>query len=514
MKQMKENFPRQASFSFRSEHFRLGLLGVCVLCLMTSAVWAGSGKFYRTEETRTFKFIQRGDAAGTVKALEKTPDWTSEAPEYFQTAVSSCQLEVLKLLVEKSGVDLKEKKGQFAEFDVDLLQTAASIEIDSDSDSRETDEQEVLEIVKWLVEQGCDLKRPRKDSDETSLIHTAIRSGNRLLTALLLENGISVEELEFDSTPLMTALEESGNGEEEDFQIAEILLKAGAKTVREKAEGDCLPFSLLHSAVGEGNLEKVEFLVKHGAPLECIYDGGTPLHAAVAGKAEEIVHFLVEKGANLEARTDFGWTPLLLAVLDDVEMARYLAESGADLQAVTDNDRDALFLAAENGNEALVDFFLEQKLDPRRVNLSGQGVLTAAACGGNFAIFKKFADMGLDLNTRDVWGQTLLFPAAAGGNAQIVEFLLAKGLKINEQRNDGLTAMDFVRRGENAAALVQIFRKAGGKETSNRAEMGWGAKEAEIFLNSFVPQGMGGMGGMGGGSPRNSFVPQGMGGFM
>ena len=474
------------------------LLFSAAVLFIPDVVHAGIGKYYRSEETRTYRLIERGDMEGVEKALENTPEWREDPFGYFQKAIDSCRLDILKMLVEKSGQDLK-KTDQSMDDGSDFLMDAVVLQIDPNSNSRDADEEDVLEIVKFLISQGYEVKRTfNENRRERPLLHLAIEAENRLLVTYLLENGVDVEEQDEEATPLMAALDRVDAMKKDPFDISRILLKAGARLVYEASDAPQNSFSLLHNAVEEGNLDKVRFLIEQGAPLEFVYGGGTPLHAAVSGKAKEIVHFLVEQGADLEARTDFGWTPLLLATLDDVEMVQYFVDHGADIHAVTDNDRDALFLAAENGNEKLVDFFLAKKLDPRRVNLSGQGILTAAACGGNFAIFRKFADMGLDLNTRDSWGQTLLFPAAAGQNAEIVKYLLEHGVDVNSRRNDGTTAMELARNGKNASILIPIFRKAGGKETSNRAEALWfdgGAFGRAALQNSFVPMGMGGLGG-------------------
>ena len=272
-------------------------------------------------------------------------------------------------------------------------------------------------------------------------------------------------------------------------------------------------WSLIHEAIGQGKLEWVKLLVKYGASLETVYDGGQPLHAAILAKEEEIAHYLIEQGAPLEGRTDYGWTPFLLAILDDLEMVKYLADRGADLNAVTYDDRDALYLAAAVGKPEIVNFLIEKKLDPKRVNFNGQSVLFAAAIGGNEKVFNTILKFDSNLKQIDSFGHTLLFAAVWSRNedikqrTHIIERLLDAGVPVNAKAGAGYTATNLARN-INDREILDLLHSHGGKEASLRLmkagigeidPMDYEVDEMEDMdqMNLFMGTGMGGMG-MGG----------------
>ncbi len=445
--------------------------------LLITPVFAGVGSFYRASDSRLFRYIRQGNLEAVQRFVEANPDiLDTDGREALEAALEAGQLKIFKYF-EEEGVELKSDDSDSES----LLWLACSIEITSEGKARKIDEEAVLEIVKYLVSKDFSLK---ESHDSQTLLDCSVQAGNLSLTQYLIDQKLDVNA-HFEDSPIIGDLLDS---DPETLEVAELLLKSGAKTVQMSKDSEFCEWSLIHEAIRQGKIEWVKLLVKYGASLETVYDGGQPLHAAVAAKEEEIVHFLVEQGAPLEARTDFGWTPLLLAVMDDVEMVKYFVDHGADLNVVTDNDRDALFLAAESGNLAIVDFLLEKKLDPKRVNFSGQSILFAAAMSGKEEVFDKIVKFDSDLKQMDSFGHTLLFAAVWGENVSLVERLLKAGVPVNAKASWGGTVMNFAHSGNNSIKL--ILRSYGGKEADLRLEQK--GREATRFEDT--PGGMGGMG--------------------
>jgi len=74
-------------------------------------------------------------------------------------------------------------------------------------------------------------------------------------------------------------------------------------------------FTELHAAAWNGEIARVERLVKEGVSVNVAsLSGTTPLHSASMQGQVESIRTLLSLGAALEARDDMGRTPLFVAV--------------------------------------------------------------------------------------------------------------------------------------------------------------------------------------------------------
>ncbi|KAK4245722.1 hypothetical protein C7999DRAFT_42801 [Corynascus novoguineensis] len=70
-------------------------------------------------------------------------------------------------------------------------------------------------------------------------------------------------------------------------------------------------YSPVHSAIRQGHLEVVKFLIEQGADIKAVTkDGRTPVHYATANGHLEVVKSLAEQGADFKAVTNNGWIPI------------------------------------------------------------------------------------------------------------------------------------------------------------------------------------------------------------
>ena len=92
-------------------------------------------------------------------------------------------------------------------------------------------------------------------------------------------------------------------------------------------------------------------LIEHGADVNLINNGLTPLHlAALDGHPRingKVASMLIKRGADVAAKTTDGSTPLHLASQEgQLEAARILIESGADVRAQDNNGSTPLHLVS------------------------------------------------------------------------------------------------------------------------------------------------------------------------
>ncbi len=102
-----------------------------------------------------------------------------------------------------------------------------------------------------------------------------------------------------------------------------------------------------------------ETLLDAGAEVNAVADNPTrvqPLHSAVAGRGYEVARLLVERGADVNARQQDGFTPLMGAAQngDDAEV-EWLLSQGADPSAINEEGKTAATYADEAGHGDLAE---------------------------------------------------------------------------------------------------------------------------------------------------------------
>jgi len=182
-----------------------------------------------------------------------------------------------------------------------------------------------LALVEHLIENGVDVNVVN-DYGETALIE-AVSWGHKTIIEILLMNGADVnhrENLDFEQfiwgcSAILHA---------DDEEAIDILLKYGANI------DDIGPIEgngLLHKAVEQSNLDRINFLLSRNASIDLeMQNGMTPLMIAVKIGNLEIVRLLVGNGADVNHRDKIGLSVLQLAkVLEKKEIEKYLFENGA-----------------------------------------------------------------------------------------------------------------------------------------------------------------------------------------
>ncbi|MHC9543365.1 MAG: ankyrin repeat domain-containing protein [Vulcanimicrobiota bacterium] len=161
----------------------------------------------------------------------------------------------------------------------------------------------------------------------TKLIRYLVRKPEELKK--LLETGFNPDtRLAGGMTPLITAL---SIGEAESVGI---LLESGADPALQVEEEGRF-FGPLHEAVSQDRADCLEMLLNAGAPIDMKGSHGmTALHSAVINGHLHVVQFLLDRGADINAEYEedptMKATPLLIALLSGkTECAALLQKHGA-----------------------------------------------------------------------------------------------------------------------------------------------------------------------------------------
>ena len=257
----------------------------------------------------------------------------------------------------------------------------------------------------------------------------------------------------------------------------------------------------IHRAVSEGDLEKVESLLKENPLLVNKEDanGRTPIFTAIMQRNQEMVKFLIDNGAlvrlgdrNLRAPIHFAGfnndtnmialllengavidtraigaaTPLIHSSLfNSYKMSRFLIENGADINIQCNSLTTPLYFASLNNNLEYLDYLLDAGADVDTPDFLNRTPLYVAVRDGYEEIVKTLIDNGADFHIRDTHlNRSLLHLASIQGHSKIAELLIHDGLDINGKDERGYTPLDYANRyGHDSTA--EFLEKNGGKSS-------------------------------------------------
>ena len=239
----------------------------------------------------------------------------------------------------------------------------------------------------------------------TALLFAA-RSGDVESARLLLAAGADANDKSPDGISAVILAAHSGSRE-----VGILLLEKGADPNASE-----IGYSALHAAVLRNDLNLVKALLAHGADPNSKLVRGTPIRRS-------------NTDYNLP-KTLVGATPYLLAAkFAESEIMEALASGGADVKMTMSDGATALMLAAGLGSPrsrrvnrvvesdaAVVDSVavaLRLGADVNAVNAAGDTALHVAAEGGNDVVVEVLAEHGANLNSKNNRGQTPLTVAMA-----------------------------------------------------------------------------------------------------
>lgn len=217
-----------------------------------------------------------------------------------------------------------------------------------------------VELVELLLDSGGTVAEATLEGTGCSLASVALRGGDPLKVALVLDRGadVSYKDKHGYDALLDAVYGRFANRDANLLEVLKILVSHGVALngVSSYSESALRVLSRL------GRFDAVELLLDAGADESLL--AWTPLHRAVALGSLEDVKALAESGADLEAVDWWERTPWLVAVkCGDLEKARYLVDRGADFTVTGRNGSSPLNFAIESSQIPMLEWLIELGID-------------------------------------------------------------------------------------------------------------------------------------------------------
>ncbi|EXA53699.1 hypothetical protein FOVG_01432 [Fusarium oxysporum f. sp. pisi HDV247] len=151
---------------------------------------------------------------------------------------------------------------------------------------------------------------------------------------------------------------------------------------------------------------------------DCPSEGTSLVHVmsryGVAGALWAILRRADQVGINIDAEDSQGRTPLWMAAENgDEAVVRLLLERGAHTEAADEWGWTPLYRAAENGHEAVVRLLLERGACTKVLDKDGRTPLAQVAANEHEAVVRLLLEQGAHTEAADMWeGRTPLWMAA------------------------------------------------------------------------------------------------------
>jgi quinoprotein dehydrogenase-associated probable ABC transporter substrate-binding protein len=222
------------------------------------------------------------------------------------------------------------------------------------------------------------------------------------------------------------------------------------------------PDDELHNAIVADDMDRVRYLVGHGAHVNAVDGEGYPalVNAARFGFTT-VATYLVEHKADPNQPDRSGWTPLMYAAWGDrADLAIVLLAHGAKLDTLEHDGLTALAIALQNAKPKAARVLLDAGADVNApVAKGGYTPLMLASISGSQELATSLIQRGAKVNAANPGGVTALMIAVAGNRAGMVGLLLKSGADINARSEDGRTALSIAE-GNNSDAIIKILQEA------------------------------------------------------
>jgi ankyrin repeat protein len=264
-------------------------------------------------------------------------------------------------------------------------------------------------MVSLFVGAGADVNAA--DTEGSTVIIEAVRSGSTEITAFLLDKGALPEVQEMHGQNAFHEAVLQGN-----LEMVTLIRQAGANPLTRDTRGRT-PLSL---AFSRGDPFILGVLGDDRRLVDT--EGNTPLHVGVAeGVGADTLGLLIGLGYPVNRRNRFGETALTTAIKARNDAAvTLLLEQGSDPYLLDNAGESAVTAALKQRSASLTNLV---RLAGSRTDIRGDGLLHYAAQVADRDTIQRLLALGLDKTQRNTAGETPYDVALRWQKAEVARLL-------------------------------------------------------------------------------------------
>jgi len=292
-------------------------------------------------------------------------------------------------------------------------------------------EQNNIDIVKILVESGCDIHR--KNNNGYSAVDIACMNGHFQIFIYLVEAGANLERHDQYNKSLLMMACEFGTLEMVDYLLNK---KSNYYIDHRKIDAvDTINRTALMYACRRGHYDIVKCLIQHHCNINIIsrYDGNALGYACEEGNAQ-IVKLLLDLGSDTDIPGKFGETEFIKGCKSNcITLVKYLVDHEININIQDRRGYTGLMRACENKNFEMVYYLIEQGADINLCNDYGYNAfLMLCDSYKNIKLIDYFIKKGININHRTKKdGTTALLIACDHEQYKLAKYLIMKGASVN-----------------------------------------------------------------------------------
>ncbi|RKY27733.1 MAG: hypothetical protein DRP79_02980 [Planctomycetota bacterium] len=374
-----------------------------------------------------------------------------------------------------------------------------------------------IEMVKFLLENGADVRIRSKNNGNTALHFAAERNyvqiipllidfhadvnaiNNNRETALFLAAQAGMSDavevlLQYDAdpdipdksgvTPLLTIIRTSSTSPEylqALDETAEVLIKSGASL----DFTDKYKRTYLMLSAESGKAKIIQMLLSQSKHLINAKDGQglTALMYAAKSQHYQSAKALVKSGAKIYLKDSMGKTALMYGV-NSKDITALFLDNGAK---INDTDRRGFTPLMQAVDYENIEVIRELINRGAKINTADhkehQSSLMLAIYKRNIEIVNVLLDKGADVHLKDVAGQSAIFIAAFRGLTEIISVLLDHGSLVDPITSQGVTPLMAACQNGYPKTVELLLKK--GANINAASKLGWSPLFYAVFYGHY-----------------------------